>query len=295
MSNRGRKSTKAEEVEEVDEVDEVESETEDNVDSDVDVSEEQPKKNTKGGAKGKTVSNRANSKNSTKGAKGKTTSTKKLVAQKGKKQIGGSKTAKKGANNTPNKKKGKERYFKLIDAKTGKSYGRYTGDTPKQAASKGFTKMLQKLKSDGKHPPKQSTIYLRESTRGSARKIYGYEAFRQKLPEPQPLVITDKETGQEKTIIYHFRNKIKKVAVPDQIGGAKTSRTNKKSSTSKKGGNASKSKKGSTGKSTTTKKGTGARGTAAKKITKAGSGSKKGSTGKSTNKKSQSAKASVSS
>ena len=113
----------------------------------------------------------------------------------------------------------KNRFFKIIDAKTGASYGRYTGDTPEQAASKAFTQLLQKMKEEGKAPPEQTIIYLREATRGSARKIYGYEAFRQKLKEPQKLTIRDKNTGEEKEIVYHFRNKLKEVAVPDQIGG----------------------------------------------------------------------------
>ena len=133
------------------------------------------------------------------------------------KKASGSKNAKK----KPGATKGEPRYFKLIDPSSGKSHGRYTGDTPKQAASKGFTKMLQKLKIEGKKAPKQSTIFLRESTRGSARKIYGYEAARQKLPEPQELIIMDKVTGKKKTIVYHYRNKILKVPVPEQIGGAK--------------------------------------------------------------------------
>jgi len=183
----------------------------------------------------------------------------------------------------------------LIDAKTGRSYGRYTGDTPKQAASKGFTKMLQKLKSEGKNPPKQSTIYLRESTRGSARKVYGYEASRQKLPEPQQLEIKDKETGETKVIVYHFRNKIKKVPVPEQIGGAKSARSAKKNSVSKKGSNAGGSKKGSSGKSTPAKKAAPAKGGNKKAPAKSAGGSKKGSTGKSAPaKKGQNAKASSS-
>ena len=294
MSNRGRKSTKAEQ-----------SEVE-NVESDVEVSEEQPKKNVRGGAKKvaapvkKAAPAKVLAKGAAKGkvvAKGKAAPVKKVVVQKGKKQTAGSKTTKVTGGRSANKEEGKERYFKLIDAKTGRSYGRYTGDTPKQAASKGFTKMLQKLKTEGKHPPKQSTIYLRESTRGSARKVYGYEASRQKLPEPQQLVIKDKETGDEKTIVYHFRNKIKKVAVPEQIGGAKTARSGKK--TPAKRSNAASAKKGTTGKATANKKAVAKSATnksAAKKApVKAASGSKRGSTGKAAPaKKTQNAKASSS-
>ena len=113
-----------------------------------------------------------------------------------------------------------ERYFKLIDAKTLQSYGRYTGDTPKQAASKGFTKILQGLKKEGKTPIKDTTIYLRESTRGSPGKVYGYLATRNKLSVPQELEIQDKTTGVKKTITYNYRNNIHKVDVPGQIGGS---------------------------------------------------------------------------
>ncbi|MEM3063476.1 MAG: non-histone chromosomal MC1 family protein [Nitrososphaerota archaeon] len=131
----------------------------------------------------------------------------------------------------------RERYFKLIDVETGKSYGRYTGDTPKQAASKSYTKLLQKLREEGKALPKQSTIYLRESTRGGAKKIYGYVATRQRLREPQNLEIIDKESGNKKTITYHFRNIIKKVPVPEQIGGLFASKSRKSQNrTSKKVG-----------------------------------------------------------
>lgn len=140
----------------------------------------------------------------------KNTKSKAPAKGKGSKQSGGKST--KG-------KKASARYFKLINEKTSKSYGRYTGDTPKQAASKGYTKMLQKMKENGKTPPKQSTIYLRESTRGSARKVYGYVAYRQKLPEPQKRVIIDKESGEKKTIICKYRNRIKKAPVPEQLGG----------------------------------------------------------------------------
>jgi len=196
----------------------------------------------KGGAKKKKSSSKSKKTGAKKGSKTKSKSKSKSKGSKGGKGKGsksskGSKT-----------KKGKERYFKLVDARTNKSYGRYTGETPKQAASKGYTKLLQKLKLKGKTAPKDTVIYLRESTRGSNRKVYGYSASRQKLPEPQELVIKDKETGEEKTITYHYRNKIKKVAVPEQIGGAKKKKSAKKSAGSKSS-KKSKSKKSAGSKS----------------------------------------------
>lgn len=143
--------------------------------------------------------------------------------------------AKKVQTKSKGKKKNKEgeRFFKLIDPKTGKSHGRYTGETPKQAASKGYTKLVQKLKAKKKPIPKQTTIYLRESTRNGNKKIYGYQASRIKLDEPQLLEIKDKITGKMKPITYHYRNKIKKVPVPDQIGGILVKNLIKKSQKSK--------------------------------------------------------------
>ena len=233
--------------------------------------------------------------------RGKTATSKSTKSTKTAKSVksakSGSKSAKSGSKSAKvapkaAKKEASDRYFKLINPKTGKSYGRYTGDTPKQAASKGFTKMLQKLKNDGKSTPKQSTtIYLRESTRGSARKVYGYEASRLKLPSPQELVITDKETGEEKTIVYHFRNKIKKVPVPEMIGGAKTARSAKKGS---KGSKSAKSAKGSkSAKSTKSTKSTKSA-KPAKKVVSKKVGNKKSAPKKSVGKKAQSVKASSS-
>jgi len=137
----------------------------------------------------------------------------KTAAKKTTKQV-----VKKSTDKKPKKDK-KTRYFKLINEKTLKSHGRYTGDTPKQAASKGYTKMVQHYKKSGKKVPPKTTIYLRESTRGGAGRVYGYTAAREKLDEPQTLVIPN-DKGEEKKIVYEFRNKIRKEVVPEQVGGA---------------------------------------------------------------------------
>lgn len=170
----------------------------------------------------------------------KTQKSKKRDGSKNKKKMGSKtqkKTSQKKTKTTGPKKGGGNqkaaRYFKMLNPKTGESSGRYTGDTPKQAASKGFTKMVQRMNSDGKKIPHQSTIYLRESTRNSSRKIYGYVATRQKLPVPQKLKITDKVTGEKKVIIYYYRNKIHKVSVPELIGGYRVTKQQKKKVTKK--------------------------------------------------------------
>ena len=101
-------------------------------------------------------------------------------------------------------KEDKTRYFKIIDTKTGKTHGRYTGMTPKQAASKAFTQMV-------KVDPTINTtnIKLKESTRGSTGKTYLYQATRVKLDRPQTLQIGSGDNA--KTITYEYRHVIKKI------------------------------------------------------------------------------------
>lgn len=149
------------------------------------------------------------------------------------------------------------RFFKEIDPKTGNSIGRYRGATPKQAASKASTKKAKRENvKKGEYK-----IYVRESTQGGGKKIYGYVTMRTRLREPQVVTRVDNNTGETKKVVYKYRNTIKKIAVPDQVGGipsrpakkpakkASGSKTAKK--TTKK--SASKSTKKTTAKKTTKK------------------------------------------
>lgn len=108
--------------------------------------------------------------------------------------------------------KSSARYFGMVDCETGELVGRYLGQTPKQAASKCYTKMLQKNKNIDTRK-----IYLEELNTGSDSKIYGYECSRTKLDKPQKLEIPDLSTGQTKIIEYKYRNVIRKIAVDDTI------------------------------------------------------------------------------
>lgn len=108
------------------------------------------------------------------------------------------------------------RYFKLVNPETNKTYGRYSGDTPKHAVSKAFTFMLHKLKENGGDIPTKTTISLRESTVGSDRKTFTYECSRVELPEPCQLEFVDKETGERKTITYYYRNRVKRIGASDE-------------------------------------------------------------------------------
>lgn len=76
--------------------------------------------------------------------------------------------------------------------------GRYTGATPKAAASKAFTKHIQ---AGGKSP---ATFVIRESTRGSEHKEHRYRAERVKLEETVSYKLPN-----GKTIVRRYKNVVK--------------------------------------------------------------------------------------
>lgn len=166
------------------------SEEDENIEQSVEEEVEKPKKTSSKGGSKKTMdktpkkspakspapaksSAKSSTKSSTK-SPAKSPATKPVKKQSvagAKKMSGGSKTQAKApvAKKETEEDEGK-RYFKLIN-EDGSTKGRYTGETPKQAASKGYTKMLQQMKKDGEKIPKHSIIYLRESTRGSQKNL----------------------------------------------------------------------------------------------------------------------------
>lgn len=99
--------------------------------------------------------------------------------------------------------------YEIINPDTGESCGRYSGQSPKQAASKAFCKVRMEA-SSAKRSLKQSTIYVRDTTE-SAGKVIGYEVSLETLPKAKQLFIKNLETGDIKTVSYRFNNKIKRV------------------------------------------------------------------------------------
>lgn len=177
--------------------------------------------------------------------------------EKSKKNVSGSKTQKKVT--TPSVPK-RERYFKLFDIKTNESTGRYKGETPKQAASKAYTKMIRSMAKNGQKIPTYSNIYLRESTRtpqqvdGASRvitkkKIYGYRAHRNPVTPVQKVTVVNKITGEEKEITHRYRNDIKKLTDfdPSSIELSRAAKKTKSKTTTtnktKNSGSKTKSKK----------------------------------------------------
>ena len=125
-----------------------------------------------------------------------------------------------------------KRTYKVFNEKDGSYHGRYTGDTPKQAANKAFTKIYRSLQQNGGKTPKGAIkLTIKETTRTSGSKKYRqhvYEASRVKLPQPESVKIRGGD-GTEKIISYNYRNQIKKVEMrdirtPEQKAGAKKKR-----------------------------------------------------------------------
>ena len=91
----------------------------------------------------------------------------------------------------------KTRYFKII-GENGRSYGRFTGSSPKQAASKAFTAITKKKKNKNA----ETNFTIRECTRGSHCKKYHYIGKRVELETPKIITIGSKE------VKYKYANKI---------------------------------------------------------------------------------------
>jgi hypothetical protein len=92
----------------------------------------------------------------------------------------------------------------LVD-ENGARIGRYAGTTPKRAASKAFTHMIQKLDQNQLLIPNNIPICLQEVTLNSGHKTYKFIGSRQLLSNPETLKLAN---GQE--ITYMYRNHIRK-------------------------------------------------------------------------------------
>lgn len=100
------------------------------------------------------------------------------------------------------------RYFKCYDLTTGKLHGRYTGVTPKQAASKCASKLFRLNTNQGNNNT-GFDFAIRESTRGYPKKYFYYHTIRAMLPQPTTLHIGNQ------TITYQYRIKIYKIPNPN--------------------------------------------------------------------------------
>ena len=108
----------------------------------------------------------------------------------------------------------KERYFKLLNA-NGTSSGRFSGMTPKQAASKALTSLLRESRG-GSGTNTEYRINMVETTRGADReKEHIFIGSRIALDQPEEVVIRG-PGGESKSITYGFRNKLERVKAGEE-------------------------------------------------------------------------------
>ena len=102
----------------------------------------------------------------------------------------------------------KKRTFKikLADAEF---CSRITGSTPKQAASKALTLLINQKKKAGKAQKGKLVFTIKETTRGSKGKEYSYQGEKVKLKTPTTYSIKS-SNGEIKTIVNKFKNVIEK-------------------------------------------------------------------------------------
>jgi len=101
--------------------------------------------------------------------------------------------------------KKKSRSFKIKIGEE-KAYGRYTGESPYQAANKALSELIRKKKSDGKTTAGKISFTLIESTKGSKHKEHQYVGKRIALKE----AITY-ETNDGVKVTKQFKNELKKL------------------------------------------------------------------------------------
>ena len=87
-----------------------------------------------------------------------------------------------------------------------KSYGRYTGNSPYQAANKALSEIIRKNKKENKNTTNQINFTLVESTKGSNNKNYDYVGKRVKLETP---IVYKTKSGTE--ITKNYKNELKKI------------------------------------------------------------------------------------
>jgi len=102
----------------------------------------------------------------------------------------------------------KKRTFKIKLADT-EFCSRITGSTPKQAASKALTLLINQKKKAGKPIKGKQVFTIKETTRGSKGKEYSYQGEKVKLKTPTTYSIKS-SNGEVKTIVNKFKNVIEK-------------------------------------------------------------------------------------
>ncbi len=109
-----------------------------------------------------------------------------------------------------------KRYFKVKDGSDGQTVCKCSGETPTQAASRAYGKIIRMNKNNEKDTPTSMNIYLREITKMSPKGTFGFIASSKKLDQPVEFEIMDKD-GNAKTTICTHRHDVKSIPVPEHI------------------------------------------------------------------------------
>jgi len=94
-----------------------------------------------------------------------------------------------------------DRSFTVSNSSIKESGGRYISKTPSAAAKKAASKLFAKKDKDAKNKTNSVKFDLRESTRGSDKKVYTYTAVREKLPKQTTRVINGVEIVNKYKIV----------------------------------------------------------------------------------------------
>ena len=100
----------------------------------------------------------------------------------------------------------KNRSFKVKEVSDTKAYGRYTGDSPYQAANKALSELIRRRKKAGKSTTSKINFTLIESTKGSKHRQHQYTGKRLKLKVP----ITY-ETKEGTVVEKKYKNQLRKI------------------------------------------------------------------------------------
>lgn len=176
------------------------------------------KKETKETKETKKESKKETKKDTKKGSKSKAAIKKPKKVEKKAKPT---KEVKEGEDGEKQATKNKDRHFKLVH--DDKTYGRFSGCKPKQAANKALTAIVKNMIKDNVAAGKTldeakklagDTICfsIKECTRGSRHKLYTYKGCRKELDQPMKVPITKgNKDGETKVIEYRYSNVIMKV------------------------------------------------------------------------------------
>ena len=97
------------------------------------------------------------------------------------------------------------RTFKMQIGNSEEFTGRYTGNSPSQAASKAFTEYIRNRKKNKQTTNGSFMFTLVESTQNSNHKAYNYQGKRVKLSEPIEYTVGNN------IIVKKYKNKINKI------------------------------------------------------------------------------------